>query len=181
MRSQLHRNFGKLYSAQGKLAEALQELAKDIYCSSLEFGPEHVNTSGGYFCMASVFYSQHRIENALAFYDKVVDIWFKFLSAQRVGGGGTVALSPSQLAEAREMLTLILGTRSKLLGAHHIATGEAKFTLGLLHVARGDKAGALDCVSYAAEVYGKHLGPEHPSTRDVLVCLAELNAQGPDS
>jgi len=62
IRAQTHRNFGKLYSAQGKLTEALQELAKvginflkiffflresfyrskDVYCSSLEFGPEHV-------------------------------------------------------------------------------------------------------------------------------------------
>jgi len=47
VRSQLHRNFGKLYSAQGKHAEALGELTKDVYWSSLEFGPEHVNTSAG--------------------------------------------------------------------------------------------------------------------------------------
>ena len=53
----------------------MQELAKDIYCSSLEVGPEHVDTSAGYYHMASIFYTQHRIENALAFYDKVVDIW----------------------------------------------------------------------------------------------------------
>ena len=60
IRSQLHRNFGKLYSAQGKLDEALQELAKDIYCSSLEVGPEHVDTSAGYYHMASIFYTQVR-------------------------------------------------------------------------------------------------------------------------
>ena len=65
IRSQLHRNFGKLYSAQGKLDEALQELAKDIYCSSLEVGPEHVDTSAGYYHMASIFYTQV-IRTALA-------------------------------------------------------------------------------------------------------------------
>ena len=58
IRSQLHRNFGKLYSAKGRLDEALQELAKDIYCSSLEVGPEHVDTSAGYYHMASIFYTQ---------------------------------------------------------------------------------------------------------------------------
>ncbi|EGB11445.1 hypothetical protein AURANDRAFT_4228, partial [Aureococcus anophagefferens] len=79
LRSQLHRNFGKLYSAQGKLDQALVELSHDIYCSSLEAGPEHIDTSAGYYHTASVFYAQHRIENALAFYDKVVDIWYKFL------------------------------------------------------------------------------------------------------
>ncbi|CAM9809858.1 unnamed protein product, partial [Phaeothamnion confervicola] len=41
IRSQLHRNFGKLYTAQNKLDEALRELSKDVYWSSLEAGPEH--------------------------------------------------------------------------------------------------------------------------------------------
>ena len=77
------------------------------------------------------------------------------------------------------MLTFILSTRGKLLGPSHIATGEAKFSLGLLHMLLGDQPAALDCVSFSAEVYSKHLGPEHPSTRDVMSTLQELNQQGP--
>jgi tetratricopeptide (TPR) repeat protein len=83
IRSQLHRNFGKLYSAQGKLDQALQELAKDVYHSSLSVGPEHIDTSGGFFHMANLFYAQNKIDNALAFYDKVVDIWYESARAKR--------------------------------------------------------------------------------------------------
>ena len=71
MRSQLHRNFGKLYAAQGRSSDALRELSHDVYYSSLEIGPEHVDSAPGYFYMATIFYSQHLIENALALFDKV--------------------------------------------------------------------------------------------------------------
>lgn len=176
-RSQLHRNFGKLYSAQGKLNEALAELAKDIYCSSNEFGPEHINTSSGYYYMASIFYTQHRIENALAFYDKVVDIWYKFLASARRDSTLLSSLTTTQLTEAKDMLNFVLQTRGKLLGVQHIATGEVRFTLGLLHLGRGEVEKARDYVSTAAEVYSKHLGPEHASTRDVFGLLHTLNQE----
>lgn len=177
VRSQLHRNFGKLYSAQGKLNEALQELVKDVYCSSLEVGPEHVNTSAGYYYMASIFYTQHRVENALAFYDKVVDIWYKFVASAQSDPSLASALTANQLSEGQEMLSFILQTRHKLLGQGHIATGEAKYTLGLLYLVVGNRGAALECVSFAADVYSKHLGPEHPSTRDVMSVLQQLNRE----
>ena len=104
LKSQLHRNFGKLYTAQDKLEQALKELAKDIYHSSLEVGPEHIDTSGGYFHMANIFYIQNRIDNALAFYDKVVDIWYKFLGLVRNNAELAETFSESQLREGIEML-----------------------------------------------------------------------------
>jgi tetratricopeptide (TPR) repeat protein len=177
VRSKLHRNFGKLYSAQGKLNEALVELSKDIYCSSLEVGPEHVNTSAGYYYMASIFYTQHRIENALAFYDKVIDIWYKFVAAARTDVDLAQSLSSSQLSEGVDMVSFILQTRAKLLGINHIATGEARYTLGLLHIVRADYQEARECISAACDIYGKHLGSEHPSTRDVLNVLLQINQE----
>ncbi len=59
LRSQLHRNFGRLfpfgspnlttqsYFSLGKYDEALEQLANDVYYSSLQFGPENTSTSGG--------------------------------------------------------------------------------------------------------------------------------------
>jgi hypothetical protein len=52
---------------------------------------------------------------------------------------------------------------------------QAKYTLGLLHLQRGDRPAALECAAFASEVYAKHLGPEHPSTRDVMSVLQDLN------
>lgn len=58
---QLHRNLGKLHTARNKLDEALRELSRDIYFSSSEVGPEHINTSGGYFLVANIFYTQRKV------------------------------------------------------------------------------------------------------------------------
>jgi tetratricopeptide (TPR) repeat protein len=79
LKSQLYRNFGKLYASHGKLDDALRQLANDVYFSSLQVGPEHVDTAGGYYYMATVFYMQKRMDNALAMADKVVEIWRKSL------------------------------------------------------------------------------------------------------
>ena len=56
-------------------AHPLLPAAPFRYYSSLMVGPEHIDTSGGYFQLGNVFYSMNKIENALAMYDKVVDIW----------------------------------------------------------------------------------------------------------
>jgi len=172
LKSQLHRNFGKLYTAQDKLEQALKELAKDIYHSSLEVGPEHIDTSGGYFHMANIFYIQNRIDNALAFYDKVVDIWYKFLGLVRNNAELTETFSESQLREGIEMLERIMQTRIKLLGDAHIATGEVKYTVGLLYLFLGEKEKANDYVQTAAAIYKDKLGENHTSTQDV-VSIAE--------
>ena len=110
IRSQLHRNFGKLYASQGKHEEALRQLANDIYYSSLEIGPEHVDTSAGYYHMANIFYAQNRVEHALAFYDKVVDVWYKFLASVRNNAEEIDVLGEAQLAEAMEMLREVTRT-----------------------------------------------------------------------
>ena len=112
--------------------EAFDELAKDIYCSSLASGPEHVDASPGYFHAASVFYAQHRIEHALAFYDKVVDAWYKFLVQCRSDPDVGRDVGEAARREAVDMLRRVLATRAKLLGDAHVATGEAKYALGLL-------------------------------------------------
>ena len=43
----------------------------------------------------------------------------------------------------------------------------------------GDKKNAHECITTAAEIYSKHLGPEHPSTKDVLEVLQHLNKSAP--
>jgi tetratricopeptide (TPR) repeat protein len=174
IRSQLHRNFGKLYAGQGKHVEALQQLAHDVYFSSLEVGPEHVDTAAGYFHMANIFSSQNRVENGLAFYDKVVDIWYKFLANVRSNAQDIDVLGEAQIAEAMDMLKSVWQIREKFLGPQHIATGESRFTLGLLFLFVGETQAALGHISSARAIYTEHLGEEHPSTQDVVSVLTQL-------
>uniref|UniRef100_A0A7S3JYP9 MalT-like TPR region domain-containing protein n=1 Tax=Aureoumbra lagunensis TaxID=44058 RepID=A0A7S3JYP9_9STRA len=194
IRSKLHRQQGKLYLAQNKFDQALNELAKDVYCASLFYGPESIQVAPGYFYAASVFYAQHRIEQALAFYDKLVDIWFKFLAnAQNKHANKNQSsfstiddntlpnnVSRAQLALAADMLAKVHATRAKLLGNQHIASAEAKYTLGLLFLFQNpqDKSTiqiALLHLNEAKDIYFHQLGPNHPSTIDILQCLEQLS------
>ena len=184
--SQLHRNFGKLYSAQGKLDDAVKELAKDVYHSSLCVGPEHVDTSPGYYHLGNIFYAQGRVADALAFYDKVVDVWYKFLALVRNDDDLASTFTDPQLREGVDMLERIMTTRISLLGDQHIATGEVMYTVGLLHLFLGDRERALSLVGTSADIYADKLGGQHPSTMDVRgvadqlrsdVAAAQRNAQ----
>ena len=175
IRSQLHRNFGKLYAGQGKHAEELKQLAHDVYFSSLEVGPEHVDTAAGYFHMANIFSTQNKVENGLAFYDKVVDIWYKFLANVRSNAQDIDVLGEAQIAEAMDMLKNVWQIREKFLGNEHIATGESRFTLGLLYLFVGETQAALGHISVARTIYTMHLGDEHPSTLDVASVLTQLS------
>jgi len=181
IKSQLSRNFGKLYSAQGKLDKALEELSKDIYFSSLEVGPEHVDTSGGYFHMGNIFFTQHKIENALAFYDKVVDIWYKFLALVRSEAGVAETFSEAQLKDGIDMLQKIMSTRTKLLGELHIATGEVKYTCGLLLLFMGERSRAAQLIFDASTIYKEKLGENHPSSVDVSSVAKQIQEQGFDT
>ncbi|CAN0546739.1 unnamed protein product, partial [Ectocarpus sp. 12 AP-2014] len=101
---------------------ALDDLSKDVYCSSLEVGPEHIDTSAGFFLIANIFYAQRKVESSLAFYDKVVDIWYKFLASVRNDANLAENVGRAQLSEGMDMLTRVLNTRVNLLGDTHIAT-----------------------------------------------------------
>lgn len=63
-----------------------------------------------------------QVESSLAFYDKVVDIWYKFLASIRSDASLTEGVGEAQLSEGMDMLTRVLDTRVKLLGGKHIAT-----------------------------------------------------------
>lgn len=63
-----------------------------------------------------------QVESSLAFYDKVVDIWYKFLASVRGDASLAENVGEAQLSEGKDMLTRVLNTRFNLLGDTHIAT-----------------------------------------------------------
>jgi len=179
LRSQLRRNFGRLYASQSKFDEALRQLADDVYYSSLMVGPEHIDTSGGYFQMGNVFYSTNKIEAALAMYDKVVDIWYKCVT-QLLSADASFDLPPlgeAKGAEGVEVLSHIRKRREECVGASNIATGESNYVLGLLYQYLGQVAKAAEHMRLALAIYENQLGSEHQSTKDVTVSLMQLEGQ----
>jgi tetratricopeptide (TPR) repeat protein len=81
LKSKLHMLIGRTKTSLGQFEEAKAEFAKSILYASKALGADSAITSIGYFRMGDVFLAQTKVESALAFFDKVVDIWFKYLSA----------------------------------------------------------------------------------------------------
>jgi hypothetical protein len=134
--------------------------------------------------MATVFENLDRMESALALFDKVVDVWYKYLVGAMQAGpdmAEAVQLGEAQVAEAVKMLTKIQGTREDILGTHHIATGESSYTLGLLYNFLDERKQAKQHMTRALAVYEQSLGKDHHSTKDVTNALnALMEAEGAD-
>ncbi|KFP50514.1 Zinc finger MYND domain-containing protein 12, partial [Cathartes aura] len=75
----LHRSLGLFSAAEGNFEQALYHLANDIYLASSTFGLKSIETSGGYFHMANVFFRQNKMDIANSLYAEVTDIWHAFL------------------------------------------------------------------------------------------------------
>mmetsp|Transcript_25780 Transcript_25780/g.38094 ORF Transcript_25780/g.38094 Transcript_25780/m.38094 type:complete len:200 (-) Transcript_25780:743-1342(-) len=91
-KSRIHRNYGKLLSIQGLCDSARQEFSKDVYMSSLQYGPESVEASIGYALMANVLGMQQRGVACDAFAQRFVEIWKKLLDKNQRGSISDILL-----------------------------------------------------------------------------------------
>lgn len=151
--------------------EALQRASHGAYHCALLFGPEHLYTSELYFCLGSIFSrmqqvhssSQHQKqqrdnENALGMFDKVVDIWYRFLTnPPEETAAWMLEHQRLRIYEASRMLQQIIKLRSAVLGANHVATGEVLYTQGLVLLFLGDHAQAKRFVQQSLDVYSENL------------------------
>lgn len=114
----LHMLMGRVNIARGNFDGAKTEYSSSIYYAACCYGAEAIPTSIGYFRLGDVFLGQGNVENALAFFDKVVDIWYKYLSALHTAAtaveGGSNApqleqLTEETLADGHGQLEQVLG------------------------------------------------------------------------
>uniref|UniRef100_A0A8C4UXX6 ZMY12 protein n=1 Tax=Falco tinnunculus TaxID=100819 RepID=A0A8C4UXX6_FALTI len=71
LQCKLHRSLGLFCAAEGDFEQALYHLANDVYLASSTFGLKSIETSGGYFHMANVFFQQNKTDIANSLYAKV--------------------------------------------------------------------------------------------------------------
>lgn len=174
MRSQLARLFGQLRAVQGEHHEALKSFAEDVYHCSMEYGPEDVRTSLGYYNLSKVFQGVGDIERSLSCNIAVVDIWMEAMvstvlcTALSTGlkkvkksspVGGQLPLGRSQLLEVVDMLEDIRSLRVEALGPRHPSVGDCALvaSLALARVggagarARGEALAAAALAAYPEE------------------------------
>lgn len=191
--SKLYQLLGRINFARANYEGAKKDFAQSIFYSSRASGAEAIPTSLVYYCIGEVFLTQGNIEHALAFYDKVVDIWYKYLSGLHTSREAeknnsnfsninikqsSQALLEEYIAEGHTQVEKILDCRKRLLGPGHIATGEAEYTLGLLEFfLMNNDQGAEILVLAAQRCYESQLGIAHPSTIHVNNILDMIQQQ----
>ncbi|RLN54810.1 hypothetical protein BBJ29_008663 [Phytophthora kernoviae] len=200
----MNKLYSMLHLEYGAFSEGLQRAAHGAYHCSLLFGPDHLYTSELYFCIGLIFHRMQRAaarqqqmqqeahhqqremqqrsqqnDSALAMLDKVVDIWYRFLTnPPEDTAAWMLEHQRLRIQEASAMLQQIVAIRQNLLGPKHMATGEVLYTLGLLFLFLGDHGQAKAFVKQALDIYVDTLGPEHPSTVDVIGVLQQLDEAG---
>jgi tetratricopeptide (TPR) repeat protein len=194
---------GRLYYYNQDMDKSKEEYASSVFYSARCNGAEAIATSAGYYALGDVFLSLGNVECALAFFDKVVDIWYKYLSALHTralegipgAGGGSHSdqesvSAPSaaslpleepteaQLTDGKNHLLQILEHRKRLLGDQHIATGEVEYSIGLYEFfIVGSEVSAHEYMSMAHAIYETQLGGAHNSTLHVKAVMNLVQQQ----
>ncbi|KDO22740.1 hypothetical protein SPRG_12167 [Saprolegnia parasitica CBS 223.65] len=175
--------YGRFHAEAENYDEALKQAANGAYYASLVHGPEHILTSTLYYTLGCIFQRMFKTEQALGLFDKLVEIWYKYLanrppsaeSKDRGHDDDDDALAHERLLhEGNAMLLHILDTRAKVLGAGHIATGEVEYTMGLLKLHMGCRSDAKGFLDQALSIYTDALGSLHPSTIDVQSVIDQV-------
>lgn len=164
MRSQLSRLFGQLYALQAKHGEALHAFAEDVQFCSLEYGPEDVRTSLGYYNLSKVFQSMGDMEKSIACNDQVLNIWLAALCALVLGEvpnvmrrvqtvSAEIPLGRLQLLEVVDMLQDIAAIRAEALGPKHQSVADTHLTSGLALTHVGEVKRAKEHLQLAISGY----------------------------
>ena len=134
-----------------------------MYYASKYHGAESIDTSSSYYRLGDCFLAQGNVESSLALFDKVVDIWYKYLSALHAGTNKEEQiLSEEILSDGHDQLTRVLNSRVQLLGENHIAVGEAAYTLGLFdYFLLGSSRVAEELVQRALTIYVDQHGEQN--------------------
>ncbi|KAH7468908.1 uncharacterized protein KRP23_11284 [Phytophthora ramorum] len=178
----MNKLYSLLHLEYGAYSESLQRAAHGAYHCSLLFGPDHLYTSELYFCLGLTFHRMQRaaVRQQQAQPHQESQQQQRELQQRNQQNDSALAMLDKRLRiqEASSMLQQIVSIRQNLLGAKHVATGEVLYTLGLVFLFLGDHGQAKAFVKQALDIYVDALGPEHPSTVDVLGVLHQLDEAG---
>ncbi|XP_055655906.1 zinc finger MYND domain-containing protein 12, partial [Falco peregrinus] len=195
LQCKLHRSLGLFCAAEGDFEQALYHLANDIYLASSTFGLKSIETSGGYFHMANVFFQQNKTDIANSLYAKVTDIWHAFLvkavQAQEQSLSSRLEMSPfaeekevsedlmteAQQAEATRVLSAVLASREQAPKQQPGETARVLHALAMLYYLTLDLSKAREVGVKAFDLV-KQL-PQHESLETIGHLLKLINAKLP--
>eukprot|EP01006_Ploeotia_vitrea_P057170 TRINITY_DN68156_c5_g1_i6.p1 TRINITY_DN68156_c5_g1~~TRINITY_DN68156_c5_g1_i6.p1 ORF type:complete len:484 (-),score=84.70 TRINITY_DN68156_c5_g1_i6:121-1572(-) len=200
LKAELHQTFGLLYASDGKLDIALKQLAQATYYLTLLNGPNHILTSFGYFDLGNVFAAKSNMDSAMAYYEKVKDIWFTHLEKvvvkatqkkrrqidhgedddeEVVEHSNPASFGEENLQDGLKMIRGIVGLQTERFGLVHPSTGRAELILALYHRWIGDVTHAEESIERALEIHKRVYGAQHQHTVKVKQFMMDLGYEIP--
>ena len=172
LKSQLARNFGKLYTSKQDYDQALQYFASDIYFTALMKGPDHIETSVGLYYMGNVFIDKNEKKTASHIFEKVLLIWTPFLQkCIEPAFKGEPITTPPDFTEtnkklAQQILKKITAALIDSQGPTQILVGQSILANGLLNCVLGQWNDAFHLLAQASQMLEITAGSEHTLTRE---------------
>jgi tetratricopeptide (TPR) repeat protein len=161
---------GRIYSDQGKYAQALAMYREALQIDRELFGDDHPDVGTIYNNIAVVYDGQGDSVQALAMYRKALDIHLQAVGPNHPGIAaaynniGVVHRRQREYALALEAHNKALDIKRKTLGEGHPATAASYSNIGLVYESQGDHARAITLYQKALEIERETLGEEHPDT-----------------
>ncbi|XP_014682009.1 PREDICTED: zinc finger MYND domain-containing protein 12-like isoform X2 [Priapulus caudatus] len=185
IKSQVHRQIGRLCEVKGDYEEALRHLAEDVYHCSIVTSTDDVETSGGYFHMGNIFLKLGKTDKAETLYYRVLKIWHKYLtgivtfnveeeekSSSLLTSPKMINLGKAQEAEAVKVLSAIHAWYSEMSDRHQLEFSYSCKTQALLNFVIGDRSQAKVCAERALEALGDDEKKQH--TRRAIASFLNL-------
>lgn len=194
MKADLHQSFGLLYATDNNLETAVQHLTRATYYLSCVHGPHNVLTTFSYFDLANVFAAKASMENAMALYDAVKEIWYahlitvlaevvklradfetqrKYSEEDDVEGLRQACYASAHnfgndnLADASKMMYGIHQIQRERFTPSHPSPTRAAFVLGLLLLWMEDEVEAESHLLLARKASQVFYGPRHPVVQEI--------------
>eukprot|EP00659_Diplonema_papillatum_P008445 gene8445-13020_t len=192
LQAELHQTYGLLYASDGRLDAALKQLALATYFLTELNGPNSILTSFGYFDLGNVFAAMGGMEAAMAYYDKVKDIWYDHLTLSfqyepfgteaRPEGVVTVEkLGEDNVQDALRMHKGIVGLQTDRFTTVHPCTGKATLVLGLYYVWISDHSDAQETLCQSLEIHKRVYGVSHATVSVIESYMTQVGYPVPDS
>lgn len=191
VKAELHQTFGLLYAADEKLDAAVNHLSYATYYLSGIHGAAHILTSFSYFDLGNVFAAKGCMENAMALYDTVKEIWHTYLmkvlqeivekkaeaeklkkyedddEVRESGYESARAFGTENRIDSSKMLYGIYGIQRERFQHAHPSTARAAFVLGLFLLWIDNVPEASKYLREAKETSMKFYGDTHPIVQEI--------------
>lgn len=170
-RASLHKTFGRLFTAQNRFENAIEELSKGIFLECLEHGPESIELCSSYYYLGSIFQQLGKKEETKSFYSKIIEVWKRFILEKdfKEEEGLQYTSIPDEIyyEEAKKHLQNILVFFEVEYGPQHQLTAECEVAFALVMLKTGNIMVAMEFLQKASHIYINSLSEFHPKTKEV--------------